>query len=237
MSLPHTPQSSSSGAPPPEPLAFTVHHVATPELAAAATRRTLDGRLQMLLVLLACAAPVIASYFSYYVVRPEGRNHHGELIQPSRSLPAALNATTLAGEPVQPRALRGQWLLVSVGPAACGAACEQRLFAQRQLREMLGRDAERIDKLWLVSDGAPIAATLLQALAAPPATTVLRVDAAALAGWLQPAAGQALEDHLYLVDPMGEWMMRFPVVVEPAKVKRDLARLLRASASWDQAGR
>ena len=55
------------------------------------------------------------------------------------------------------------------------------------------------------------------------------------AGW-QPAAGQALEDHLYLVDPMGEWMMRVPADPEPAKVKRDLDRLLRASASWDRAG-
>jgi len=66
---------------------------------------------------------------------------------------------------------------------------------------------------------------------------VLRVDAQALAGWLAPAAGQALEDHLYVVDPMGEWMMRMPANTDPARVKRDLERLLRASASWDQAGR
>jgi len=50
-------------------------------------------------------------------------------------------------------------------------------------------------------------------------------------------AGRALEDHLYLVDPMGEWMMRMPADPDPAKVKRDLDRLLRASASWDQPGR
>jgi hypothetical protein len=68
----------------------------------------------------------------------------------------------------------------------------------------------------------------------------LRIDAAVLRGWLSPAPGQALQDHLYVVDPMGNWMMRFPAhmdVNSASKAKRDLERLLRASASWDQAGR
>ena len=67
--------------------------------------------------------------------------------------------------------------------------------------------------------------------------TVLRTDAGALSEWLQPAAGHALAQHLYLVDPMGNWMMRVPTDPQPAKLKRDIERLLRASASWDQAGR
>jgi hypothetical protein len=108
---------------------------------------------------------------------------------------------------------------------------------QRQLREMLGRERDRLDKVWFVTDGAPLAAPLRAAVEAGPAMTVLRVDRQALAGWLAPAAGQALEDHLYLVDPMGGWMMRMPAAAEPARVKRDLDRLLRASASWDTAGR
>ena len=52
-----------------------------------------------------------------------------------------------------------------------------------------------------------------------------------------PAPGQALEDHLYIVDPLGEWMMRAPADADPNKLKRDIDRLLRASASWDKAGR
>ena len=66
------------------------------------------------------------------------------------------------------------------------------------------------------------------------------MDAAALQAWLSPAAGHALEDHLYVVDPMGNWMMRFPAhmdVTSASKAKRDLERLMRASSSWDQAGR
>jgi hypothetical protein len=57
-----------------------------------------------------------------------------------------------------------------------------------------------------------------------------------LAKWLAPVSGHTLAEHLYVVDPMGNWMMRTPVDAEPAKVKRDLDRLLRAAASWDRAG-
>jgi hypothetical protein len=66
---------------------------------------------------------------------------------------------------------------------------------------------------------------------------VLRVPREALAQWLQPELGHALEESLYLVDPMGEWMMRTPPDPDPAKLKRDLERLLRASAGWDRPGR
>ena len=98
---------------------------------------------------------------------------------------------------------------------------------------MLGRERDRLDKVWLVTDDAPSCPTLRRR--APTATrrAVLRVPRAALAAWLQPAAGHALEDHLYLVDPMGDWMMRVPADPTRRKVKRDLERLLRASASWD----
>ena len=78
---------------------------------------------------------------------------------------------------------------------------------------------------------------LRAALAAAPATQVLRVPAPALAQWLAPAAGESLESHLYVVDPMGQWMMRAPPQPDPAKLKRDIERLLRASAFWDRPGR
>jgi hypothetical protein len=94
-----------------------------------------------------------------------------------------------------------------------------------------------MDKVWLITDGQPPGAALRASAEAKPALTMLLADVAAVSAWLQPESGQALESHLYLVDPMGEWMMRFPAKPEPAKVKRDLERLLRASASWDQPGR
>jgi hypothetical protein len=217
----------------PEPVGLTVHAVTLPEVA---KRRRLGGRLQALLVLLACAAPVIASYFTYYVIRPDGRSNYSTLIEPAREVPADLALRTLDGRAVAAASLRGQWLLVVAGPAACDAACEARLYAQRQLREMLGRERDRLDKVWLVTDDAPVRPELRAALEEA-GVQMLRVPAPALARWLEPAAGQALEAHLYVVDPMGKWMMRPPVEPQPARLKRDLDRLLRASSSWDTPGR
>lgn len=190
----------------------------------------------MIAVMLVCAAPVIASYFSYYVLRPEGRRNFGELINPQRSLPD-IKVSTLDGQGTNLKALKGQWLLVSVASGTCDDACAQNLYLQRQMRESLGKDKDRLDRVWLITDDNPINPKLQTALSG---VTVLRVQASALASWLMPAGGEALADHLYVVDPMGNWMMRFPArinVTNAAKAKRDLERLLRASASWDTAGR
>jgi hypothetical protein len=221
-------------------VALTVHSVAGPDLGqagAADGSRTRIGRLKMLLVLLVCASPVIASYFTYFVIRPDGRTNYSALILPTRALPADLNLRTLEGTPVVPRSLHGQWLLVAVGPAACDAACEKRLFMQRQLREMLGRERDRLDKAWIVTDDRPLTPQLREALGGAVPVTVLRADAAAVARWLEPEAGKRVDEHLYVVDPMGEWMMRAPVDPEPSRVKRDLDKVLRASGFWDKAGR
>lgn len=199
-------------------------------------RQTWRGRVRALLILAVCAAPVLASYFTYYVIRPEGRRNFGELIEPQRPMPA-LAVRDVQGAVLDLQTLKGQWLLLSVSGGPCDARCQNHLYLQRQLRESLGKDKARLDWVWLVSDDAPLPPTLHSALQG---ATVLRAPAAALAQWLAPAPGQALQDHLYLVDPMGQWMMRFPAPLGldgATRAKRDLERLMRASASWDQPGR
>lgn len=221
---------------PSEPLGLTVHSLPTP--VDAMTRQRASGRFKMLLIMAACAAPMIASYTLYYVVRPTGgATAYSDLIQPTVPMPAVPAQPLDGGAPQVLRGLAGQWLLVVVDSGACAEACEQRLFMQRQLREMNGRDRDRIDKLWLVIDDAPVKPALQQALAATPGMHMLRVPRATVAAWLKPTPGQALEDHLYVVDPLGEWMMRAPANADPSKLKRDITRLLRASGGWDQAGR
>lgn len=219
-----------------QPLGLTVHAMPMLDRSGARSPNTAAGRWKMLAVLLVCAAPVIASYFTYYVIRPEGRRNFGELIDPQRPLPT-LATQALDGQAGELTALKGQWLLLSVAGGACDAHCEKNLYFQRQLREALGKEKDRVDRVWLINDEAAIPEALRPALAS---STVLRVSPAALAQWLEPAAGQRLQDHLYLVDPLGNWMMRFPAdldAADAAKAKRDLERLLRASSSWDQAGR
>ncbi len=220
-----------------QPLGLTVHTLPEPlKMAAHAASRTRLGRLKMLAVLLICAAPVIASYMTFYVVRPEGRRNFGELIDPQRSLPDVAG-NTLDGKAINLKELKGQWLLVSVSPAVCAEQCARHLYLQRQLREGLGKEKERLDWVWLVNDAAPVAPALMPALKE---ATVVRVAPSALSQWLAPQSGHALEEHLYLVDPLGNWMMRFPANLDnqgATSVKRDLDRLLRAASHWDKAGR
>ena len=219
-----------------EPVGLTVHSMPSPGTLLE-QQRTRRGRRVMLAVVVACLLPVLASYFTFYVIRPSnGGAAYSQLISPSVGLPD-VSARTLDGAPVALRSLKGQWMTVVVDGGDCPAACEKRLFMQRQLREMTGKERGRIDKLWLVIDDAPVKPALRQVLQATPGMHILRLPRAEVAAWLRPEAGQALEDHLYLVDPMGEWMMRTPVNAEPGRVKRDLDRLLRASASWDLPGR
>jgi hypothetical protein len=216
---------------------MTVHELPMPsDVAQADERRTRSGRLKMLLMLLICAAPVIASYIAYYFWQPEARHHHGELITPPRDLPQQM-ARDVHGQALSLTSLKGQWLLLVAAPGECNEHCEKNLYLQRQLREALGKDKDRLDRVWLVEGDAPVRPALLPALEQ---ATVLHVDPSVLHAWLQASRGHALQDHLYVIDPMGNWMMRFPAnmdVHSASKAKRDLERLMRASASWDQPGR
>lgn len=220
---------------PAEGVALTVHSL--PDPGEADARRTRSGRVKMLLVLLVCASPVIASYLAFFFYRPEAGANYCELIVPARATPPAslLPLTDLGGRPVDPVSLQGQWLLAVVAGGHCDAACERSLVLQRQLRETLGRERDRVDKIWFVTDDAAPRPEVLAGIGKD--TTVLRVPAAAIAAWLEPAPGQPIGAHLYLVDPMGRWMLRAPPEPDPAKLKRDLERLLRAAASWDRPGR
>ncbi|MCK9688406.1 hypothetical protein [Scleromatobacter humisilvae] len=220
----------------PESLTFTLHDTPAPmrDYSAAQSRR---GRITMLVILFACALPVIASYFTYYVIRPGGRTNYATLIEPQRPLPSldAVPAQDMNGHSVPLTTLKGQWLMIVVAPAGCGKLCESNLFLQRQLREMMGAERDRIQKVWLVDSSEAVEPALAAAVAAPPAVATYRVERSALAGWLEPEAHHQLEESLYIVDPLGNWMMRTPANPDPVKLKKDVDKLLRASAWWNRA--
>jgi hypothetical protein len=108
---------------------------------------------------------------------------------------------------------------------------------QRQLRETLGREKDRLDWVLLISDDAPLSPELQKRLQDPTLKgfTALRVANKDVSEWLGNSTGR-----LYLVDPQGDYMMRFPenmTTEGAAKAKADINRLLRASSFWDTPGR
>jgi hypothetical protein len=163
------------------------------------------------LIFVICAAPLVFGTLAYYFHwGREASGNYGELIPP-RPLDAP------AFKP-----LRGKWVLVTFDAAACGAECEKKLYVVRQVRRAQAAGAERIERLWLVSDGGRPRPEVLSAIAGT------QIRPAAEAGDLTAFPGEQGE-YIYLVDPLGNLMMRYPREPDPAKMIKDLARLLKLS--------
>ncbi|MEK9812988.1 MAG: cytochrome C oxidase subunit I [Bordetella sp.] len=205
----------------------------------------MKSRLTLWLIVAVCIAPVLLSYMFYYGIRPDERTNYGELIQPQLDL-TALPVNPLvkpqaesgfldvlrATDSSEPRAIldrledfRGRWLIIRVGPSECGEDCKKALWVMRQVRLTTGRDRDRVERLWLVIDNSvPDQAALTDY----EGTWVLGVTQEALqSAWNSNPLGA--ETSFWLVDPLGNLMMRFPQDPDPAKMKKDLIRLLKAS--------
>ncbi len=186
------------------------------------------GRAKLWLVVAICAAPVIASYLAYYYVRPAARSNYGSLVDPQRPVPP-LTLTTLDGRPFDAGRLKGKWTLLMIAGGDCAAACRDRLYHIRQVRLTTGRERERVERLWLVADRAPLPTEVIREY---DGTEMVRADPDELARWLPSDPTEppgAWAEHIYVVDPLGNLMMRFPLDADPNKTKRDLAKLLAAS--------
>jgi hypothetical protein len=117
--------------------------------------------------------------------------------------------------------------LVWVAGGAPPHDCQDRLYHMRQVRLTTGKDRDRVERVWLISDTVPIATLLLREY---DGCAFVRADSAQLDTWLAMGPADPVSDHIYLVDPHGHLMMRFPKNADPNRTKRDLARLLAASS-------
>jgi hypothetical protein len=173
---------------------------------------------------------VLASYIAYYVLPPSGRTNYGELIEPQRPVPA-LPLKALDGADFDLRELRGHWVLLMVDGGDCAEPCVDKLFHMRQQRTMTGKDRERVERVWLITDAAPLPIMLMREFEG---THFVRVPAPPLRDLLPlpETPGARLEDHIWIIDPAGNLMMRWPKNPDPSRTKRDLSRLLKASGNW-----
>ena len=186
------------------------------------------GRWIVLAIALLCAAPIIASYLTYYVIKPKGgATNYGKLIEPQRPISAALIVKYETGKTMPLASLRGRWLMISVDRSACDKACATKLYFMRQIRATQAGERERVLTVWLRTDAEAVPAVIEQAY---PDTLKFVADPAALSAWLPAEAGTTDADHIYLVDPNGNLMMRFPKQPDPNKIKGDVTKLLKWSS-------
>ena len=202
-------------------------------------RELRSRNLRMLAVLAALFfLPLLISAWLYYGMRwtPGGHINHGELIRPPRPLPRVqLPRIALAGEPTGQTAreltasdptLRSKWTLAYVGDGSCDASCRGTLYVMRQTRLALGTDMTRLARVFLVTANCCAKDYLAREHAG---LTVLDASGAAGARLLDqfPAGDRA--HTLFIIDPLGNLMMRYDVRRDPRGLLVDLKRLLELS--------
>lgn len=182
----------------------------------------LTSRSKFLLLLGVFALPVVAAYLAYFGWRPAGHSNYGELLKA-----APLHQTTgatLDGASFNLEALRGKWVMVKIGASNCDEDCVRQLYLMRQIRITQGKEQSRIERLWVLSDRGTPDASLLQAHAG------LRVWRPADADFAAQFKGSPdRKAHIYLVDPLGNLILRFPVEPDAKRMMKDLKLLLKAS--------
>jgi len=186
-----------------------------------------SGRWKLLLMVAICASPVIASYFTYYVIKPSSRTNYGALLDPRQYPMPHLGAALLDGKPVELDAYKGKWIMLQVADGACADACKTSLLDMRQVRLMQGKEMDRIERVWLITDNQPLDTVLMREY---DGTHMLRVKRETLNAWLPVDEGTTPADHIYMIDPLGNLMLRFPKNPDPYKMKKDIAKLLSASS-------
>lgn len=182
----------------------------------------LTSRSKFLLLIGVFLMPVVAAYLAYSGWRPAGHSNYGDLIKVTPLQRTA--GTTPDGQPFDLDALHGKWVMVHVGPARCDAACAWQLYVMRQTRIAQGKEQDRIERLWVVTDGGTPNAQLTQA---HPGLHVWRPADESFVRQFPAAQDQAA--HIYVVDPLGNLMLRFPAQVDYKRMMKDLRLLLKAS--------
>ena len=187
-----------------------------------ARRRRGRGRVQALLILAVCAAPIVLGTFAYFVSPPTGRTNYGRLLTPA---PLQIEARLADGQPLTVHSLEGTWWLLDVDRGECDDTCAQKLLLVRQMRLAQGKESSRIERLLLITDGhAPTA----------PEGVLAGVRIAHLepgAALTDAFSGEDPVKHLYLIDPLGNLMMSFPWPPVEKRMLRDIEKLLRVN-SW-----
>ncbi len=181
-----------------------------------------NSRRVLWLIAAVCIAPFVASFAAYYFYQPDGRVNYGDLIEGVKLPEMSLRLAD--GSDFSLTRIEGKWVFITVDNAACDAYCEKKLWQIRQVRKTQGKYPERIERVWLVTGGGKPAERLLGEYEG---TWMIDAERSKISEVL-PHTGSRV-DHIYLVDPLGNVILRYPRDADPSRIKKDLERLLKVS--------
>ena len=180
------------------------------------------NRLKLLGIGVLALLPVVGSYLLYWFWVPEDHTNYGSLVE-ARPLPDT-PLKLIDGKPFDVQALRGRWVLVVIDSGNCAPDCEKKLWIIRQVRQAQGEELRRVERVWLIDDRQIPEARLGRDYAG---TWFVDAGAEPILDALQPEGDR--RNHIYLMDPLGNIMMRFPRNPDPKSMIGDLRRLLKYS--------
>lgn len=190
-----------------------------------------QGRGRGLFLLLATLffAPLLLAVLFYFVFpewQPQGKTNYGQLLNPARPLPE-LRLVDAEGRPQDVSALRGRWSYVYLAGSSCETRCEQKLYQIRQIRTLLNEKRQRVQRIYLAPDAASLKPAIEQLKATHPDLHFLAATGPEgnPARFFAPTDPQAL----YLIDPLGNWLMVYPEAAESTGILKDIKKLLRLS--------
>ena len=194
------------------------------------TAHPLRSRKQVWILIAVFFAPLILAFILYYGVgvRPPGSTNKGDLIHPPVTLPEVA-LPGLADQKLPANFLRGKWTMVFIGDGACDNRCREALTLMRQTRLALNDDITRVQRLFLVTGNCCDSnyldqeqrGLLLGRIDNPEGKTLLETF---------PDGAQATQHgRIYLVDPLGNLMMKYEPNAPQKALLEDMKKLLKLS--------
>ncbi len=181
------------------------------------------NRVKFLLLMLLMLSPVIISIALHMTeFRPEGTVNYGELLE-VKALQG--QAREIENNTIfRARDMRGKWSLIAIDSGECDDYCQKKLYQMRQVRLVQNTEKERVERIWLIDDDLMPHSDVKTEYAG---TVLLSAMNSSLLG--EFPAEISPHDHIYVVDPMGNLMMRYPRDADPSKMSKDLKLLLKLS--------
>ncbi len=172
--------------------------------------------------------PLAVAFWMYYATdwRPAHRVNHGELIAPARPLPATHLQPALGPDAAAAELFHGKWSLVYIGDGQCNEACRASLYVMRQIRLSLNNDMKRVDRVFLVTANCCDREFLANEHRG---LLVLNATQSSADALLSIFPAEERNESVYIVDPLGNLMMRFDVRQNPKGLLADLKKLLSLS--------
>jgi len=180
------------------------------------------ARLQFVLIAFVFVGPLLVAawlYFQGAALQPAGRTNHGALLEPIINVGRELPGSPIHGQH------DNSWLLVYAHAEPCEDPCRAALYTTRQLRLMLGKEMDRLKRVFLHGDSAPDTVFM-----AEEHQGLITIQDSSLNGLLKnkrpddlPAGGY------FLIDPLGNLVMYFRPDLDPSEMVDDIKHLLKLS--------